>query len=90
MARICPTCGRPKGPEFHDEREDMQRVINEEGEFEVVGIPVGPGQPIRWLCRMTLVATSPKTGKLVPTHIAERVKEIDNRYVHNDRLEQDG
>jgi hypothetical protein len=78
MSRHCGTCGRPKTAEFHDKRPHRD--------------PVRKALNIRWACRMTLVADSQsEPGKLLPTHISTRIEELNNRYVHTDRLEaQDG
>lgn len=86
MARVCGACGDPLDAEHHDIEPTARRLVMVPGRN-------GPRLEVRrarqYGCRVRLIATSP-FGKTFVPNTGQRIKRIDNRYVHTRRLEEGG
>lgn len=91
MPRICVRCGRRLNDDEH------HVLVDDDGEAIKRWTMVNRGkgrmglQRVRvYECRVSLIATSPATGKILRPAHPQRIKELDTRYVHNDRLKPGG
>jgi hypothetical protein len=92
MPRYCGACGRSLDIFGHDIARD------DKGEFKrahVIGMARGRGRLAygrvkQYSCRVRLVATSPSTGRTLPANDPQRIKELDTRFVHRERLQPGG
>ena len=99
--RYCSRCNRPRTPEHHDQVPVVLGHLRGKPLYAPDFPPpiVGwyEGHPVfadedsrprmRYTCRVTLITTSPVTGKHYEASNPTRIAELDTRWVHNDRLE---
>lgn len=101
--RYCRQCGRARNAEFHDQVPQTVAINGVKSKMPPAhptpagwyeGHPVFPDGAdatprMRYTCRVTLVATSPVSGKHFPVHHPQSIKELPVAWVHDDRLELD-
>lgn len=95
MPRICPRCNRPLDAEHHTilrhekgprKGQPIRRpMIVRRGRGRL-----GIQKVLTYECKVRLIAQSPSTGKVGVPPSPQRIKELDTRYVHEDRLKPGG